>query len=424
MKRLLVIGIILLFLFCNISFTTLSDENNGNFNGKTLYVGGSGPGNYTKIQDAIDNASDGDTVFVYSGTYYENIQIYTSINLVGENKDTTIIDGGGIGNVVFVSDDWVNIFGFTIQNSGGSQDFGIKTNSDFNCFSNNNIFNNLFGIYVISSSSNNMIIGNNVSNNKKGIFLSQLCDDNMINGNIALNNIVVGIYLEYSCDSNMIIGNNVSNNYCGIVLDWVENNILYDNSLFDSSSSYNAWDNRLTNIWYNSTFQYGNYYDDYTGVDEDGDGIGDIPYDIPVVGNVDRYPLMVTRGENHVPNTPTIDGAVEGNAGETYDYSFISIDQDGNNILYLIEWGDGEVITVGPYASGEEAEVSHTWQDQDTYTIRAKAIDMFGAESDWSTLQVKMPKNRLFNPLLQLLERLIECFPNLQHLFRIWEELV
>jgi hypothetical protein len=38
--------------------------------GNWLYVGGSGPGNYTKIQDAIDNASNGDTVFVFNGTYY------------------------------------------------------------------------------------------------------------------------------------------------------------------------------------------------------------------------------------------------------------------------------------------------------------------------------------------------------------------
>jgi len=38
--------------------------------GNTLYVGGSGEGNYSSIQDAIDDASDGDTVFVYNGSYY------------------------------------------------------------------------------------------------------------------------------------------------------------------------------------------------------------------------------------------------------------------------------------------------------------------------------------------------------------------
>jgi len=64
--------------------------------GNWLYVGGSGPGNYTRIQDAIDNASDwGDTVFVYddSSPYYEFLIINKSISLIGENKDTTIIKG-------------------------------------------------------------------------------------------------------------------------------------------------------------------------------------------------------------------------------------------------------------------------------------------------------------------------------------------
>ena len=51
--------------------------------GNNLYVGGTGEGNYTKIQDAIDDASDMDTVFVYNGTYYENVFIDKTINLIG-----------------------------------------------------------------------------------------------------------------------------------------------------------------------------------------------------------------------------------------------------------------------------------------------------------------------------------------------------
>jgi len=65
-----------------------------NDNGRTLYVGGSGPGNYTSIQDAINDASDGDTIFVFNGTYYENVIIDKSVKLVGENRNTTVIDGG------------------------------------------------------------------------------------------------------------------------------------------------------------------------------------------------------------------------------------------------------------------------------------------------------------------------------------------
>jgi len=57
---------------------TISTLNFGN----TLYVGGSGPSNYSTIQYAVDNASYLDTIFVYSGTYYENVKIYTSVVLI------------------------------------------------------------------------------------------------------------------------------------------------------------------------------------------------------------------------------------------------------------------------------------------------------------------------------------------------------
>ncbi|MCX6663941.1 MAG: hypothetical protein NTZ75_06800, partial [Euryarchaeota archaeon] len=77
-----------------------------------LYVGGLNPGNYSKIQDAIDNASDGDTVFVYddSAPYYENIAITVSIHLIGENRNTTSIEGWN--NVVSIFVDGVTVSGF------------------------------------------------------------------------------------------------------------------------------------------------------------------------------------------------------------------------------------------------------------------------------------------------------------------------
>ncbi len=70
--------------------------------GNTLYVGGSGPDNYTSIQDAINNASNGDTIFVYSGRYYEDIYIWKNINLIGEDRNTTIIElGRGVSGHAF-----------------------------------------------------------------------------------------------------------------------------------------------------------------------------------------------------------------------------------------------------------------------------------------------------------------------------------
>ena len=100
--------------------------NSINFNllGSTLYVGGSGPGNYTKIQDAINDSSDGDTIFVYddNSPYYENLLINKSISLIGENKETTVIDGSGSNNIILIMlCDNVQLRGFTIRNTSRSK---------------------------------------------------------------------------------------------------------------------------------------------------------------------------------------------------------------------------------------------------------------------------------------------------------------
>jgi nitrous oxidase accessory protein NosD len=85
-------------------------------NGTTLYVNTTGNGGaYTSIQDAINDSKNGDTIFVYSGTYFEHIVINISINLMGEDRTTTIIDGGGNGEVVTLNADNTNISKFTIN---------------------------------------------------------------------------------------------------------------------------------------------------------------------------------------------------------------------------------------------------------------------------------------------------------------------
>jgi len=116
-------------------------------NGKILYVGGIGPGNHTSIQDAIDNASDGDTVFVYddSSPYYENVIINKSIDLIGEDRNTTIVDGNQNVSAILTSTDGVTICGFTIQNSGY---FGIEVKSNYTKILGNVIKNNNEGVSI------------------------------------------------------------------------------------------------------------------------------------------------------------------------------------------------------------------------------------------------------------------------------------
>ncbi len=89
-------------------------------NGQTLYVGGNGSGNYSKIQDAVSSASNGDTIFVYQKVYYENVYVDKSITLIGQNRKNTIIDGShGNTHSILLEADGITVNGFTIQNDGG-----------------------------------------------------------------------------------------------------------------------------------------------------------------------------------------------------------------------------------------------------------------------------------------------------------------
>jgi len=130
LNKTLVIGVILLFIFMSINPSIAVDNTKKPVilasDGNILYVGGSGPGNYSNIQDAIDNASNGDTIYVYSGIY-NSIHVTKSIQLIGENKHTTIINGTGWNaqDVVSAASGFT-ISGFTIQHGGtpGTSKYG------------------------------------------------------------------------------------------------------------------------------------------------------------------------------------------------------------------------------------------------------------------------------------------------------------
>ena len=123
------------------------------------------PNDYSTIQRAVNAANEGDTIFVASGTYRENIQIVTSgLTLVGENRNSTIIDGGGRDNVVSVTADNVKVDSFTIQN-GGKDNVGILLfGANANTINNTVILNNTFGIFLgfspQTTARNNAIINN------------------------------------------------------------------------------------------------------------------------------------------------------------------------------------------------------------------------------------------------------------------------
>ena len=120
---------------------------------------------------------------------------------------------------------------------------------------------------------------------------------------------------------------------------------------------------------------------------------------------------------NSSPGTPTITGTVNGTVREEYWYRFTSIDPDNNPVTCSIDWGDGSAIESKDFASGEQGWASHTYTRSGAYTIKAKARDTLGAESDWGTLTVTMPTS--YNqPLLKFVELLFQRFPNVFPIIR------
>ncbi|MCK5291807.1 MAG: right-handed parallel beta-helix repeat-containing protein [Thermoplasmata archaeon] len=277
-KSLIVVGILLMSTFYLASMILPV-----NVRASTLYVGGTGPGNYTTIQSAIDNAVTGDTIYVFNGVYGERIEVNKTLSLVGEDRNETIIDGMGLGHVVNVTADSVNITGFKVIHNDEQSKAGIHlqgvhgcfivnnnvssndgysiylVSSDNNTVANNVLWENMFGIHLVDShgndiirnmvssgtrdgitlldSDNNTVANNRVSRNHDGIALYFSTDNTLVN-NTAMSNRNDGIYLRYS-NSNEVINNTLGSNNHGIHIRTSDNNTATDNY---------AWDNEYVGI--------------------------------------------------------------------------------------------------------------------------------------------------------------------------------
>ena len=193
----------------------------GSGEGATITVDDDGEGDYTSIQDAIDNATEGDTIEVREGTYFENVVVNKSIDLVGDSRDSVIINGSGIGNVVTIESDGVNLSGFTLTGSGTQLKAGVIIRANFTrvswnqCYGNsqginleqaqnNTVMNNICknnsndGIWVIYMSHNNVIAENDCNHNGIGIMSTAFSDNNTISNNSCSWNTKYGIFIGIS----------------------------------------------------------------------------------------------------------------------------------------------------------------------------------------------------------------------------------
>jgi parallel beta-helix repeat protein len=189
-----------------------------NVKAATLFVGGSGPGNYTTIQNAIDAAFAGDTVFVFNGTYNEDLEVYKALNLVGEDRNATIVGVATNFGAVTITANSVKVDGFTVE-AGPSSTLR-------------------YGIYL-QYADNCVISGNVLRNSRAGIALYQ-SNINTINDNLIYAN---SNGIRVSSSSQNVIANNTihTSNYSGIILASSDNTTITSNTFTDDGIYIWAW---------------------------------------------------------------------------------------------------------------------------------------------------------------------------------------
>ena len=296
--------ILLISFFYGCVETESQDSNLGSEN--IVYVNWDGSGDFTSIQLAIDdnNTLDKLTVYVYSGTYHENIYINKTINLIGEDALTTIINANKTGDGIKINADAVNITGFTIKNSGVGEgypnmDAGIDIESNNNNISDCIITNNSIGIYA-NRAENNRFYNNEFHQCiNYGIYLYTSSDYAMIKNNVFSDNPHCGLRIKGTKYS-YVIGNLFKDNDQGMYFCCgARENTVFHNS-FINNSRLNADDYVGGNHWNNIDLEEGNYWDDHHleeqgAFDNNSDAIIDSPYVIRLDSGEDpiqdEYPL-------------------------------------------------------------------------------------------------------------------------------------
>lgn len=236
---------ILVFSFLNIGVEICKASD-----GNVLYVGGSGVGNYSTIQDAINGSNNYDTIYVYSGEYHENIIIDKPVNLIGLNKNLVFVFGGNKLYTVLLKSSWVNISGFTIQN--GEVGICILEYS-FNNISENILTNNMEAIHL-DNSSNNKITKNVVQNHKNDVEkFAIVCFgscNNFISENAFIDN-SMSVYLGRWSDNNVISDNSITDYSIGIRMDFSFNNVIQKNLIETGGRGIYLTNSKYNNITYN-----------------------------------------------------------------------------------------------------------------------------------------------------------------------------
>jgi parallel beta-helix repeat protein len=286
---------------------------------------------YLTIQSAINapETLNGHTIYVRNGTYYEIVDIYKDVSLVGENRATTTIIGSFPSSTVFLGGSNIVLSGFTLYSSYW---FTIDLQSSSNnIITDNNIImthpeaNQVGACITIQSSSNNntvtknnmicngdgqvacinlygvhsnKVIGNNITSpTESAIYVSGGASSNIISENVV--DCPAGVNFAYGASGNLLTKNIIKNTqYCAICCVGSSNNLIYHNTF--ENNTQQVYSDGSINLWDDGYPSGGNYWSDYINTDlysglyqnETGsDGIWDNPYVIDG-SNQDNYPFV------------------------------------------------------------------------------------------------------------------------------------
>jgi hypothetical protein len=122
---------------------------------------------------------------------------------------------------------------------------------------------------------------------------------------------------------------------------------------------------------------------------------------------------------NNPPLTPSITGPTNGIVDTPLTFTFNSVDPDGDDVEYYIKWGDGYIENWdGPYSSGLDVNITHTYTKKGSFKIEAKARDPFGEEGNWETLTITIPRDRVIN------RSILNFLQNHSYLFQLLQKLI
>ncbi|MDH7592762.1 MAG: NosD domain-containing protein [Methanomicrobiales archaeon] len=349
------------------------------------------PGDYSTIQGAIDAAGNGDTISVQSGTYFENIELDKPVHLIGAG--VVVINGSFTGDVIRITGDGCTVEGFHIEGIGKAMQIhaGIRIASNGNTVRNNRIsrtgestWMHDTGIYLFNDgmpADGNTIDNNTIEDTWRGIYVY------FSNDNVILNNTIRGT---------VIPGGEMGQGY-GLYLSQSGGNLLYFNEIdypMGEGWYYNTYDDGTSNRWYSSTLGKGNRYSDYTGVDDNADGVGDTPYPIAGGMNQDLYPLMPVFSPSIPPLIGVPDVAEIGANSARIEWSILNGVPSNNRVLYGIEpdlsdgtWSSWENATTSPsiYLSGLASATNYYFRCH-SVSVADEALSAVSATFNFTTL--------------------------------------